>query len=321
MLQSKQIEVVTEISLFLGWQDYDTRNYLKGSRRFEMLDQAFKKYPYLSPYCHSANNPILFIDGSGMGPIVDALRLSTYPIVALSAVSKYTIEYSVSASASAGLGVFLGAGATGSNGIAIDPQGNFGLVLSAGAFADAFSAFNSKAAASTVTGVGDKGGVKGGNFVSGAQASAQVGVTFHNENSVIKLGGKSLGASGPSIDVSDFVSIGVDVGDKSLGISFGVGVGAAISMLGTDNFIFATTLDDLGKLEDNYNDAKKFAKEESGQFNTVVKQTGENQISVIFNVTTKNKEGEETTKSFEGAMIKIDKQKNAVYTNGVKDEK
>ncbi len=63
--QEKDDEItgVTGSHLDFGARMYDSR-----IARFLSLDPRIKEFPYLSPYCFAANNPIRFIDENGEGP-------------------------------------------------------------------------------------------------------------------------------------------------------------------------------------------------------------------------------------------------------------
>ncbi|NJM15619.1 MAG: hypothetical protein HC896_09835 [Bacteroidales bacterium] len=53
----------------LGWYDYGARFYgIEG--RFTTMDPMAEKYPWQSPYCYAANNPIKNIDYNGKNPVV-----------------------------------------------------------------------------------------------------------------------------------------------------------------------------------------------------------------------------------------------------------
>ena len=299
-------------SEFIGTNNYlnfGDRLYDSRICRFPTLDKRMKQYPFLSPYCYAANNPILFVDYNGEGPRVKLLRLLMAPQLAVSNLTDLVIETSVSATVAAGLGVFMGAGATASGGIAMDPGGNIGLVLKRGVFADLFSAFGGPA----------YNGVEEGNIALGAVASAQLGLTFHNKGSVLDLGGKSLGSAGVSFDIGEGFAFGIEKGEASLGGSLGYGIGAAISMIGTENFVFATTLDDLEQFEDAYIEASKYAETIGGDIGGEVRQTGKSQVSIFFNVTKNGEKGKEKPKQFEAVTLRVDVKNNAIYTGDVEE--
>ncbi len=54
--------------IFEGAQDFGARIYDNRLGRFLSRDPHARKYPFMSPYCFAANNPILFVDVDGKGP-------------------------------------------------------------------------------------------------------------------------------------------------------------------------------------------------------------------------------------------------------------
>ena len=50
--------------------DFGARIYDPRIAKFISVDPDAKKYPFMSPYCFAGNNPIMFIDEQGRGPIV-----------------------------------------------------------------------------------------------------------------------------------------------------------------------------------------------------------------------------------------------------------
>ena len=50
----------------LDWYDYGTRNYDAALPVWTTVDPAADRYPNISPYAYCANNPIIYIDPTGM---------------------------------------------------------------------------------------------------------------------------------------------------------------------------------------------------------------------------------------------------------------
>jgi len=306
MEKDDEVKGVNGSQLDFGARIYDSR-----VARFLSIDPKFATYPYLSPYVHSANNPILFIDGNGEGPIVGLLRIVMSPTLAISRWFGITQTANINVSSALGLAALSGAGASASVGVAVDPRGNFALVAGTGVFGDL---------ASGLGGVAYRG-VKDGNFALGAEASAKFGISIANVNSVLDLGGQQTGSSGVPLDIKGgpLLAGGVELGDNSFGLSIGIGVGAAISVIGQDVSVLATNLNDLEKFEDAFNAASKLAKENRRDFTLTLMETSSGDISVNFKVKTnkKDKKGNYIVKRFEAAVIKYDEATNSVSTGTV----
>jgi RHS repeat-associated protein len=290
--------------------------------RFLSLDPQSEKYPYLTPFCNSANNPILFIDYDGKGPIIRALQIGAWPYTALAHALHTTISLDITGTAAAGLG-FAGAGSKSGVSIAVDPQGDFGVVLKFGAFADGFSEATGWAA-STATGTGKKGGLSGGNVADGGLVSDDIGLNFNwGAKSITDLGGKAgdfVNPVAPSMDIkgADVVSVGISASSESFGVSLGVGLGAVVAMINTDNLVLATNFNDLGKAEDSYDDAKSFADKNSCTLSVTVKKTKNNQYTISINAV--SKDSKKVLKSFEAVTLKYNEKKNSISTTTVHDQ-
>ncbi len=70
---NNRFHVGKEFSQFngLNWYDNEARQYDPVIGRFTSPDPMAEKYPALSPFAYCANNPLLFIDPSGMVIIID----------------------------------------------------------------------------------------------------------------------------------------------------------------------------------------------------------------------------------------------------------
>jgi RHS repeat-associated protein len=65
------------LDLDLGWSDYGARMYMSEMCRWGAIDPLAHKYPSMSPYVFSANNPIYYVDPDGREPVhsIYALKL------------------------------------------------------------------------------------------------------------------------------------------------------------------------------------------------------------------------------------------------------
>ena len=62
-------EKLDEMSVDGGDVDFDARIYDSRTGRFLSVDPDAPKYPFMSPYCFAANDPIKLIDKNGRGPV------------------------------------------------------------------------------------------------------------------------------------------------------------------------------------------------------------------------------------------------------------
>jgi hypothetical protein len=268
-----------------------------------------KNYPYISPYIYGADNPIAFIEENGEGPIASLLKFIFGPVVLFTKTTQRTIMVSVDGNASAGLGVFLGAGGAVSAGMAIDPKGNFGLVLGTGYFGDLASALG---------GISCNGIEETGNIALGVALNGTAGFRISNVQNITDLGGEKEGrANSPKVDINAAYGLGgsMAIGSDNWGVSVGVGIGVAISKISTDNFVFATNPNDIDKFEDAYNDASSYAKNNDGEIRTNYEWSSNNTLSIRFDVYA---QGANKPKQFDAMTITVDEEKSAVYTGTVK---
>ncbi len=64
------METDNEVSGNGNSYDFGAMMYNPRLGRFLSLDPKMDQYPFMSPYCFAANNPILYIDENGEGPII-----------------------------------------------------------------------------------------------------------------------------------------------------------------------------------------------------------------------------------------------------------
>lgn len=62
----KELQDQTLAGITFGWYDFETRMYDPSIGRFMQTDPMAEKYYWISPYAYCANNPIKFIDPTGM---------------------------------------------------------------------------------------------------------------------------------------------------------------------------------------------------------------------------------------------------------------
>ncbi|MFW5879520.1 MAG: hypothetical protein ACOCUV_01715 [bacterium] len=233
------------------------------------------------------------------------MKTLLWPQMVIAKTTGYTIEQSVIGKAGIGLGIFAGAGASNSAGIAFDPKGNIGIISRGGGAADLSSVFGGPSYK----------GVSSGNVVLGAAATISCGLTFHNKSNVTELSGSNNDAASIGVDIGKMFSGSISLGENNLGASFGVGIGAAISMIGTDNAVFATNLNDLGNFEDSIINSMSIANENSGSIMANFDFSEDNQISIIINVVNNSGEVIDTQNAI---TFYIDKEGATIYTNTVK---
>jgi RHS repeat-associated protein len=155
--------------------DFGARIYDPRVGRFLSLDPLIKDFPNLSPYAYAANNPTLYVDEDGKGPLWFLTDL-------LQRQLGVTVTLGVTFEAKGGAFV-AGEGYTFGGALAKDANGNYAFVGSLGAF------YN-------IMGIGDAtsgeiGIWKGGSFYAGGEGSATLDYAVYNFPHVSGLAGES----------------------------------------------------------------------------------------------------------------------------------
>ncbi|TNF48860.1 MAG: RHS repeat-associated core domain-containing protein [Bacteroidetes bacterium] len=293
--------------------NFKYRGYDPRIGRFWSPDPKETEFPWQSTYCYAANSPIYLIDEEGAGPIVGLLRFMTWGNRVLAVVTGKTIKQSVSASFFAGI-PSLGVGGKGEVGVAVDKRGNIGFYGSGDVFADAtlFGEQNYK----------NQSAPTHGAFSLGASATVTASYSFSKRDNVTELAGPGLGGVGvPTFDMkikgAYGLAGGLNIGEDELGGEVGVGIGGGLSNISSSTFVFATTLGELNKLENNIIKATAQALKKNGKVTYSEQKQGE-WTTLSAQVSYTDKKGKAIIKEYNLISYKGSKTKNLIETKGVK---
>lgn len=300
--------------------DFGGRSLYDGRlARFISVDPDERMYPFMSPYCYAANMPISHIDYDGRGPLAIALRIFLAEEMAVTNALNISAELKLDLSESVGASAFFGFGAAKSASLIIDPQGNIAFAFSGGTFVDIGSFMGGYADGGGAYGTPMKG-VEDGNFVLGAQVSLMANLVFHNKQSVLDFSGMSKGSAGVPVNIraGELLGGGLVAGEESLGISFGLAFGAAISVIGSETFVYATNIDDIEKAENNFYYALFDAWWNDGDLGYSLEYSKDGDKLVLsYTVTTTDDSGNEIVESYEAMVLIIDGENLRIYSEGV----
>ncbi|MFT7382020.1 MAG: hypothetical protein ACI9Z3_001913 [Roseivirga sp.] len=253
--------------------------------RFLSVDPIAKKYPFYSPYLNTGNNPILFKDELGAGPIIDFMRLHYSFTTWLAKSTGMTVENSISFNGGIGMGV-IGANARASYGVAIDPLGNVAVHIAKGAGANYPN---------------EGGGMNQVHTSEGFDSVAILGalsidysMSFTSEETVMDIGtknnsGVAFGKLQANLKAGLGISGGlaIEEGGDISGFSFGggFGLGFLIGSIETEDTVWSFTWEDLGAAEDNFNLASEKFEELGGKDlnlskSLIMRSTGDGYYSI-----------------------------------------
>lgn len=294
--------------------DFGARMHDPRVGRFLSRDPKESNYPWQSTYVYAANSPIYLVDENGEGPITWIIRSQTAVKKFIAKITGTTVKTKLSAQFAAGI-PSLGVGGKGEIGVAVDPKGNIGFYGSGDLFADA-TLFNDNA----FTGQSVS---QDGAFSLLGSVSVTGGISFSGKTNVTDIAGSSLGTVGlevTSVNLKGAVGLagGISVGEDEVGLEAGIGIGVGLSNISSNTFVFATTIGDINKLENNYNKANKLAYKKGVDVEYSASQN-DGWITMTAIVSYANKRGKEIKREFELVTLKGSDTKNLIQTKGVKD--
>lgn len=159
--------------------------------------------------------------------------------------------------------------------------------------------------------------IDGGRY---CQVSITANAKFTKADNVLELAGQ--GFNPPDVAVFDInakygVGGGISFDGETFGASVGFGIGASVSAIFDNRFVFAFSLKDVAKYENAaYGITKAKEKGYSVKYSTSVDDNGFTNVNATIEKTMKS--GRIKTKSYTLLSLKQHENKNAVYTKYVK---
>jgi RHS repeat-associated protein len=203
--------------------DFGARIYDPRLGKFLSRDPDASSYPFMTPYCYSANNPVFYIDNDGRGPIPYFMLLLETVKVYL----RYAEQTAIVSITLENKGGVMGVSNTDkfNIGLALDSKGNYAINSTFVAFVDVFG-FG-------VSSNKEKTGASQGNWYVGITLGAEVEFSYSNLPHVRNQAGKTSNFD-VDIDMGGAVSFSSSYdpvtrqftgGGLSLGLGFGGGAG------------------------------------------------------------------------------------------------